>query len=45
MAWLGKAVAAGFHDKDRLAKTREFDSMRDRPDFRKLMAELEAKPH
>jgi tetratricopeptide (TPR) repeat protein len=45
MAWLQKAVAAGFNDKARLAKSKEFDSMRDRSDFRKLMAESEAKQH
>ena len=45
MAWLVKAVAAGFNDKDRLANPKEFDSVRDRADFRKLMAELEAKQH
>jgi len=44
-AWLRRAVAAGFKDKDQLAKSKDFDSMRDRADFRKLMAELEAKQH
>jgi serine/threonine protein kinase/tetratricopeptide (TPR) repeat protein len=45
MAWLQKAVAAGRSDKDQLAKTREFDSVRDRADFRSLIAKLEAKRH
>jgi serine/threonine protein kinase/tetratricopeptide (TPR) repeat protein len=45
MAWLQKAVAAGFSDQGRLAKSKDFDSVRDRADFRKLMAELEAKKH
>ena len=45
MAWLLKAVAAGFNDMDRLAKPREFDLVRDRADFRKLIAELGAKGH
>jgi eukaryotic-like serine/threonine-protein kinase len=45
MTWLRQAVAAGFNDKDRLAKSKEFDSMRDRADFRRFMAELEAKQH
>ena len=45
MAWLVKALAAGFNDKDRLAKSKDFDSVRDRADFRKLIAELEAKGH
>ena len=45
IAWLRQAIAAGFNDKDRLAKRKEFDSVRDRADFRKLIAELEAKGH
>jgi eukaryotic-like serine/threonine-protein kinase len=45
MAWLVKAVAAGFNDKDRLAKSTDFDSVRDRADFRELIAKLERKPH
>jgi hypothetical protein len=32
-------------DKDRLATPKRFDLVRDRADFRKLMAELEAKQH
>jgi hypothetical protein len=35
----------GFNDKARLAKPNEIESMRNRADLRKLMAELEAKPH
>ena len=45
MAWLVKTVAAGFNDTARLAKPKEFVSVRDRADFRKLIAELEAKQH
>jgi tetratricopeptide (TPR) repeat protein len=45
VAWLAQAVAAGFSDKDRLAKSKEFNLMRNRGDFRKLIAQLEAKPH
>jgi eukaryotic-like serine/threonine-protein kinase len=43
MTWLHKAVAAGFKDKDALAKRKEFDALRDRPDFRTLIGELQAK--
>ena len=45
MAWLVKAVAAGFKDKDQLAKSKEFDSVRDCAEFRELIAKLEQKPH
>jgi serine/threonine protein kinase/tetratricopeptide (TPR) repeat protein len=44
MAWLRRAVAAGFRDKVRLATRKEFDALRDRSDFRELIAGLEAKP-
>jgi tetratricopeptide (TPR) repeat protein len=43
MTWLQKAVAAGFDEKDILTACKDFDSLRDRADFRKLLAELEAK--
>jgi hypothetical protein len=42
MAWLKKAVAAGYKDVTRLNQDKELDSLRDRADFRKLVAELEA---
>jgi hypothetical protein len=42
--WLRLAIAAGFRDKDGLAKRKDFDSLRDRADFRELIAGLEAKP-
>jgi tetratricopeptide (TPR) repeat protein len=45
MAWLVKAVAAGFDDKDRLAESKDFDLVRDRPLFRELIAKLERKVH
>jgi eukaryotic-like serine/threonine-protein kinase len=45
MAWLRQAVAAGFNDKDRLEKSKEFDSVRNRAEFRELIAKLEQKPH
>jgi tetratricopeptide (TPR) repeat protein len=45
MAWLRQALAAGFNERDRLAKNKEFDSVRDRAEFRELIAKLEQKPH
>src|SRR5262249_25557634 len=41
--WLVKALAAGFNDKDRLAKSKDFDAVRDRVEFRELIANLEQK--
>lgn len=41
---LRRAIAAGFRDRDDLAKRKDFDPLRDRADFRGLIAELEAKP-
>lgn len=42
MAWLNKAVAARYKDVARLKQDKDLDSLRDRQDFRKLLAELEA---
>ena len=42
MAWLHKAVAAGFKDAEQMKKDGDFDALRDRPDFQKLLAGLEA---
>jgi eukaryotic-like serine/threonine-protein kinase len=42
--WLRRAVAAGLRDRDRLAKSKDLDVLRDRDDFRELIAGLEAKP-
>jgi tetratricopeptide (TPR) repeat protein len=44
MDWLRRAVAAGFRDRDGLLKRTDFDALRDRADFRELIAGLEAKP-
>jgi tetratricopeptide (TPR) repeat protein len=41
MAWLKKAVAAGYKDVATLNQDKALDSLRDRKDFRKLVAELE----
>ena len=43
MSWLAKAVAAGYSTSQRLAQmTRDsdLDALRDRADFRRLLAEL-----
>jgi hypothetical protein len=44
MAWLRKAVAAGFKDAGQMAKDSDLDALREREDFKKLMAELAASP-
>jgi hypothetical protein len=44
MAWLRRAVAAGFKDAAALERDRDLDALRERDDFRKLTAELAAKP-
>jgi serine/threonine protein kinase/tetratricopeptide (TPR) repeat protein len=43
MAWLHKAVAAGFADAAHMKKDEDIDALRGREDFRKLLAELQAK--
>lgn len=43
IAWLTKAVAAGYKDADHMKKDKDLDALRDRPDFQKLLTELEAK--
>ena len=42
MAWLTKAVAAGYKDVAHMKKDTDLVSVRDRADFRKLVAELKA---
>jgi hypothetical protein len=44
MAWLQQAVAAGYKDAAHLKKDENLDALRDREDFKMLLAELEAKP-
>ena len=41
MAWLGKAVAAGYKDVDNLRMTKDLDAVRDRDDFKRLILEVE----
>ncbi len=43
MAWLKKAVAAGYEDAAHMKKDKDLDALRDREDFNRLLAELEAK--
>lgn len=43
MAWLQKAVAAGWKDAAHMEKDADLDYLRVREDFKKLLAELEAK--
>ena len=43
MQWLQKAVQAGYKDAAHMKKDTDLDSLRDRDDFKKLLAELEAK--
>jgi serine/threonine protein kinase len=43
MAWLKQAIAAGFHDAAHMKEDKDLDALRNRGDFKKLLAELEAK--
>jgi eukaryotic-like serine/threonine-protein kinase len=45
MAWLAKAVAAGWTDAAHMKNDTDLDFLRDRKDFQKLLAELETKPN
>jgi tetratricopeptide (TPR) repeat protein len=42
LAWLAKAVAAGFKDLSRIKTDADLNVLRDRPDFKKIVADLEA---
>jgi hypothetical protein len=42
MAWLERAAAAGFRDAAHAAGDRDLDALRERPDFQRLLAGLEA---
>ena len=44
MEMLHKAVKAGYTDAAHLAKYTDLDPLRNRADFKKLLAELEAGP-
>jgi serine/threonine protein kinase len=43
MKWLQRAVAAGFDDAAHMKQDRDLDALRDREDFKKLVAGLEAR--
>ena len=43
MAWLKQAVAAGYKNVEHMRKDKDLDALRDRDDFRQLLAELEPK--
>jgi tetratricopeptide (TPR) repeat protein len=43
MAWLQKAVVAGFRDVECLKKENDLNALRQRADFKKLLTELEAR--
>ena len=43
MAWLKKAVAAGYQNTVHMAQDQDLDLLRDREDFKKLVAELTAR--
>jgi hypothetical protein len=43
MAWLERAVAAGYDNAAHLARVKDLDSLRDRKDFQDLLARLEAR--
>jgi tetratricopeptide (TPR) repeat protein len=43
MAWLRKAVATGYKNTEQVKKDRDLDALREREDFKKLLADLEAK--
>ena len=43
MAWLLKAVTAGFKEAEQMKQDKDLDALRDREDFKKLLAELKAK--
>jgi len=43
MGWLKQAVAAGYNDAAHMAKDKDLDPLRDREDFKKLVAELQAR--
>jgi hypothetical protein len=42
MAWLKQAVAAGFKEAAHIANDTDLDALRDRQDFKTLIAELRA---
>jgi tetratricopeptide (TPR) repeat protein len=43
IAWLKRAVAAGYKDAAHMKQDKDLDALRDREDFKKLLAELESR--
>ena len=43
MGWLSKAVAAGYKDAAHMKEDKDLDALRDRVDFKKLLADVEKK--
>jgi hypothetical protein len=43
MAWLHKAVAVGLNNAEHVKQDKDLGALREREDFKKLLAELEAK--
>ena len=43
MAWLHRAVAAGYKNAEQMKQDKDLGALRVREDFKKLLAELEAK--
>ncbi len=43
LAWLKQAVAAGYKDMARMAKDKDLDTLRNREDFKRLLAEPQGK--
>ena len=43
MAWLKKAVAAGYNDVAQMKTDKDLDTLRDRADFEELLTALGAK--
>ena len=44
MAWLHKAVAAGYKDRGQMKKDKDLDALRSRADFRELIESLPKGP-
>jgi hypothetical protein len=40
VAWLRKAVAAGFNDSELMKKDTDLDALRENPEFKALLAEM-----
>ena len=44
MAWLTRAVAAGYQNVAEMKEDADLDALRDREDFKKLVSELKKSP-